>query len=207
LTLDDARIELEVREVGGDRLRARVVRNGSLTAHKGVNRPEHPIPYRALRDRDRAVIERASCYPFCQLALSFVVDGAEAALLREVTDAHLVAKLERTEALQHTEAIARTFDELWFCRGDLGSQAGLAALGPLQRRFAEALPRLSVPALLAGQVLEHMSGGHAPTRSEVVHLYDAACAGWAGVVLSDETAIGRDPVAVARWLSSLPFVA
>jgi pyruvate kinase len=206
LTLNDARVELEVTAHGGHRLGARVVRNGPLSAHKGINRPDHPIPYRRLRDRDRAVVRRATRRPFCQLAFSFVLDGSEVPLLRAETNAHLVAKLERPEALPHVSAIAHAFDEIWFCRGDLGAQAGLSALGPLQRRFAAAVGDLPVPALLAGQVLEHMSSCPEPTRTEVVHLYDAACSGWAGIVLSDETANGRDPVAVARFLCGLPYV-
>jgi pyruvate kinase len=47
---------------------------------------------------------------------------------------------------------------------------------------------------MAGQVLEHLTSHRDPTRSEVCHLYDLKVRGYAGIVLSDETAIGIDPV-------------
>lgn len=205
LWLDDARIEVVVERVAADHLEARVTRPGILRSHKGINRPEHPIPCTTLGPRDEAMIALARSAPDCELAFSFVHDGSEAALVRAAAGdgPRLVAKLERTEAFAHLDAIAETFDELWLCRGDLGSQAGLWALGPLQARFSAALATLGRPALLAGQVLEHLTRHAQPTRSELVHLYDVASAGYAGIVLSDETAIGTQLPAVVALLSEL----
>jgi pyruvate kinase len=55
-----------------------------------------------------------------------------------------------------------------------------------------------IPALLAGQVLEHLTSHPTPTRAEICALYDALHDGYAGVVLSDETAIGRYPLESVR---------
>ena len=206
LTLDDARITLEVAEVAGQHIRAEVLSGEVLRSNKGINRMEHPVPFRGMAAADRRALELARPFPFCQFAFSFVLDGSEAQHLRRETSAHLVAKLERPEAMEQVPAIAGAFDELWLCRGDLGSQAGLAALGPLQHEFARRIPELEVPALLAGQVLEHMTHHPEPTRSEVVHLHDAARLGWSGVVLSDETAVGQHPGAVRELLRGLPFI-
>ena len=70
-------------------------------------------------------------------------------------------------------------------------QLGPADLG----RFVGSLDpaRLAGPVLMAGQVLEHMTAASAPTRAEVCALHDALALGYAGFVLSDETAIGHDP--------------
>jgi len=57
---------------------------------------------------------------------------------------------------------------------------------------------MPVPVLLAGQVFEHMTEHAAPTRSELCFAYDALADGYGGFVLSDETAIGRNPVASCR---------
>jgi pyruvate kinase len=51
---------------------------------------------------------------------------------------------------------------------------------------------------MAGQVLEHMIEHAAPTRSEICYLHDALQAGYRGVVLSDEAAIGRYPIESCR---------
>ena len=48
-----------------------------------------------------------------------------------------------------------------------------------------------------------MTGHAALTRSEVCHLVDLHRRGYSGFVLSDETAIGLDPVGVVRTLRNL----
>jgi pyruvate kinase len=76
---------------------------------------------------------------------------------------------------------------------------GLRAMAEAVHVFSSTLGSLPVPVLLAGQVLEHMTGHPTPTRSEICHLYDALERGYAGVVLSDETAVGRHPVESVRF--------
>jgi pyruvate kinase len=63
--------------------------------------------------------------------------------------------------------------------------------------------RFSVPVLMAGQVLEHLKRHRRPTRSEVCHLFDLRARGFAGIVLSDETAVGDDPVRATHWAARL----
>ncbi len=69
-------------------------------------------------------------YEYVEFACSFVFDGTEAERIKPLTqDRRLIAKIERPESMQFIQQIARHFDELWFVRGDLGSQAGLKVLG------------------------------------------------------------------------------
>jgi pyruvate kinase len=113
--------------------------------------------------------------------------------------AWLIAKLERQPAVtDEAQSIAEIADEVWWCRGDLGAEVGISAMAELTAGFSRQVASLPVPTLLAGQILEHMTGQPNPTRSEMCHLYDILQAGYAGVVLSDETAIGDDPVAGCR---------
>jgi len=200
LLLNDARIRLQIIQIAHEVI-AKVMVNGPLSAHKGINRADHPIPFTQLIASDQQAVEIGLQYPFTQFACSFILDGQEATYLRTLLpNRYLIAKLERPETMSHLQAIDSTFDESWFCRGDMGSQVGLKALGPLQAKFVEQFKSLTHPKLLAGQVLEHLTHFPAPTRSEVVHLYDAMNAGFDGIVLSDETAIGHYPDDVANFL-------
>jgi pyruvate kinase len=52
--------------------------------------------------------------------------------------------------------------------------------------------------MMAGQVLEHMTAHSTPTRSEVCYLLESLALRYRGFVLSDETAIGRNPVEACR---------
>jgi pyruvate kinase len=90
--------------------------------------------------------------------------------------------------------IAAAADELWLCRGDLGAELGAKAMAVAAYQFSDRVRGMPVPVLLAGQIFEHLAEHPTPTRSEVCMVYEALMRGYGGVVLSDETAIGRDPV-------------
>ena len=132
-----------------------------------------------------------------RFAFSFMRDGREAEFVRHEARGVLVAgKVERAEAVAGYRALARRVDEVWICRGDLGAQVGAAAMAAFVARVRPV--RGGTPVLMAGQVLHGLVTGAEPSRSEVCHLYDLVERGYAGIVLSDETAIGRDPVGAVR---------
>jgi pyruvate kinase len=112
--------------------------------------------------------------------------------------AYLIAKLERQPAINEAVEIAHHVNELWVCRGDMGAELGIKSMSETVHHFSASLNRFSIPVFLAGQVLEHMVEQPAPTRSEICYLYDAIQKGYAGVVLSDEAAIGKYPLESCR---------
>jgi pyruvate kinase len=200
IMLNDARSELKIEAVEKDRIRAVVVRGGRIFPHKGITFLRSEYRNEALGDKDREVIERTRGAAGIRYALSYVRDAVEMANYRTLLDPslHLIAKLERATALDDVDGIARAADELWLCRGDLGAEMGARAMAEAVHRLTARVAALPVPVLLAGQVLEHMTENSSPTRSELCYLYDALKAGYRGVVLSDETAIGRYPVEACR---------
>jgi pyruvate kinase len=202
LSVDDGRVRFDVVRVARDGLDARALNDGLLLSRKGLNIEQHPVHLEALTVRDADASAVAWRSGASALALSFMLDGTETAWLRHAAPGRpVVGKVERREALDHLGEIADRVEALWICRGDLGAQLGPAALA---RRVAALDPtRFRVPVLMAGQVLEHLTRHAEPTRSEVCHLYDLAARGFAGIVLSDETAIGRDPVRAVATAASL----
>jgi pyruvate kinase len=202
LSIDDDRLRFEVEQVEGLSLVARARTGGVLRSRKGLNVVEHPVVLRDLAPRDAAVVAALANATRVTWALSFMADGSEAAWVRErAPDAAVIGKIERREATQNLAAIASATDAIWICRGDLGAQIGIPALA----RFVAGLdPRaLGRAVLMAGQVLEHLTAHSEPTRSEACHLHDLLARGYAGIVLSDETAIGEDPVAATRTAALL----
>ncbi|HEY3381513.1 MAG TPA: pyruvate kinase [Vicinamibacterales bacterium] len=202
LTVDDGRMRFEVIEAGQEWLDARALCDGQLLPRKGVNVEQHPIRLRRLSERDRDACRVASQHGVRALAFSFMLDGSESEWLRQaVPGCRVIGKIERGEAARDSATIAARVDEIWICRGDLGAQLGPAALAS----FVGALdPRqLPVPVLMAGQVLEHLTEHREPTRSEVCHLFDLVSRGYAGIVLSDETAVGNDPVHAVSTAAAL----
>ena len=196
LSLDDDRLRCEVEEVRGHGLVARWLTGGALAPRKGVNRASHPVELGGLSERDRAQPLEAS--PFgASFAFSFMTDGREAAWVRAAAPgARVVAKVERAEAVTNLDRVLAATDAAWICRGDLGAQLGPRALAEFVARFRP--PAAGPPVLMAGQVLHHLVSSVEPTRSEVCHLYELLARGYAGIVLSDETAVGQAPVDAVR---------
>jgi pyruvate kinase len=200
ISLNDARIRLELLEAHPDRMHARVIQGGEIAPRKGITFLDSGYRLESTNAKDRAICERTRRLGYVRYAISYVRDGQE--MLRYRQDlgdgVHLAAKLERRPALEDALQVACSADSLWLCRGDLGAELGLREMAVAVQEFSRAIPVLPVPAILAGQVLEHMTEHETPTRSEVCYLYDALESGYHGVVLSDETAIGRFPQAAVR---------
>jgi pyruvate kinase len=201
LTLDDGKLEGIVEDVTPSLLSVRMLTAGWLRPRKGINRPRHPVEPAGLCDADKAVLDACCHIAGIDYAISFVRDGREAQWVRAHGPRRIVLKIEREEAVHSLHSISTTGDEIWICRGDLGAQLGLEAMARAVHDIDR--PRIAVPVLLAGQVLEHLTAHSEPTRSEVCHIHDVLLRGFDGVVLSDETAIGVDPENAVRWAARL----
>lgn len=196
LSLDDDRLRCEVERVEGEALVARWLVAGTLSPRKGLNRARHPLQLGGLSERDLGQLREAA--PFgAHIAFSFITDGREVEWVRAaLPGVRVVAKVERAEAVANLEQVLAAADEAWICRGDLGAQLGPRAVAEFVARFRP--PRPGKPVLMAGQVLHHLASSPEPTRSEVCHLFDLLARGYAGIVLSDETAVGQAPVEAVR---------
>ncbi|MCU0489810.1 MAG: pyruvate kinase [Anaerolineales bacterium] len=195
IVLNDAKIRLAVEMVGETRLTARVVQGGEIAARKGITYTASPHRHERLSEQDREILAQTRGIENLQYAISYVRDGLEMACYRAgMDDLRLIAKLERRPALDDAVEIARIVDEVWLCRGDLGAELGLRGMAEAAAWFSKLVGSLQAPVLLAGQVLEHMTGCATPTRSEISCIYNVLEQGYQGVVLSDETAIGKFPL-------------
>lgn len=200
IVLNDAKIRLRIETTLPDRVQARVLLGGVIAPHKGITFTASEYRSESLSEKDQTIFKLAHGIERVSFAISYVRDAAEMARYRVLfgSAARLIAKLERGPAMQEAEQISRSADELWICRGDLGAELGLPAMAEAVARFTAQVRSLPVPAIMAGQVLEHMTVSPTPTRSEVCYLYDTLIQGYHGFVLSDEAAIGRYPIESCR---------
>ncbi len=196
LRLNDAKVHLRVESIVDGHLRARVTRGGSLSAHKGVTYLASDFRSEAFSEKDQEIIRQTKGLLKIRYAISYLRDATELHRYRTRLgpQAYLIAKLERAPAIAEAEQIATEANELWVCRGDLGAELGLPGMARAVHALSRRVHQLNCPVMMAGQVLEHMTTADAPTRAEVCALYDALSLGYHGFVLSDETAIGHDPV-------------
>jgi pyruvate kinase len=202
LGCDDDRLRFRVTSTAPGSLVAESLLDGVLRQRKGVNVIEHPVVLNDICESDLACIRATAHLGGVAFAFSFMKDGREAGWVRKrAPGCGIIGKIERREAAAAVHQIAGLVDQLWICRGDLGAQLGQ----PSMARWVSAFDPRSVPCrvLMAGQVLEHLTRHESPTRAEVCHLFDLVARGYAGFVLSDETAIGANPKGAVSTLSAL----
>jgi pyruvate kinase len=199
LLLDDGRIVLDVESVEGSKINCTVVVAGLLSNNKGINLQGGGLSARALTEKDKADIITAAEIGVDFVAVSFprnAADMHEARALVEAagSQAHLVAKIERAEALEVLEEIVDASDIVMVARGDLGVEIGDANLPPVQKSLIRLARDRNTAVITATQMMESMIENPIPTRAEVFDVANAVADGTDAVMLSAETSVGKYPV-------------
>ncbi len=208
LLLDDGQIVLQAEAVGRSRIDCRVVQGGELSGKKGLNKRGGGLSAPALTDKDREDIEMTARTGLDFLAVSFVRDAADIDEARRLLraaggDAHLVAKIERSEAVQNIKSITAASDVIMVARGDLAVEVGYASMTGLQKGLIRLARSHNKVSITATQMLESMVGHASPTRAEVSDVANAVMDGTDAVMLSAETAVGRYPVQAVATMAEL----
>ncbi|MDI9819065.1 MULTISPECIES: pyruvate kinase [unclassified Legionella] len=209
LLLDDGLIELEVTEINPPLIHCLVIEGGTLHNNKGLNRKGGGLAARALTEKDKQDLKTAVELGVDYLSLSFVRDTRDIdearALLRELNAEAIpiIAKIERTEALQHLTEIINATDAVMVARGDLGVEIGAAEVPAIQKRIIEQSRRLDKVVITATQMMESMIYQPQPTRAEVSDVANAILDGTDAVMLSAETATGNFPVKVIDMVDKI----
>ncbi|GAB2190620.1 pyruvate kinase [Sessilibacter sp. MAH1] len=202
LLLDDGRVVLRVERIAGTRLECIVVNGGPLSNNKGINRQGGGLSAPALTEKDRADIKLAAEIGVDYVAVSFPRSGEDMNQARQLltaagSKAHLVAKIERAEAVADAETldgIILASDAVMVARGDLGVEIGDAALVGVQKRIISRSRQLNRAVITATQMMESMINSPLPTRAEVMDVANAVLDGTDAVMCSAETAAGKYPV-------------
>lgn len=206
--LDDGALRLRVESVGEEAVRCEVVVGGPLPERSGFNLPGRAIDLPALTAKDEADLDALAPLAPDLVYLSYVERAEDVAHLRRALEVRglripIVAKIERAVAVENAAAIAEAADALCLARGDLGVEVDLPRLPAVQRRVVAAAREAQTPILLAGEVLWTLVSRPVPSRAELTDVATAVEQGFSGFVLSDETAVGRDPAGAVRWLHRL----
>jgi pyruvate kinase len=208
LLLDDGKLRLEVIETcPPDEVLTRVIVGGTLTSGKGVNLPDTLLSLSALTEKDRRDAEWLAGEDFDYVALSFVQRPGDIHELRKLLnangcDAHIIAKIEKPQAVDHFTDILRVTDGVMVARGDLGVEMDFPAVPVTQKRITAAAQRAGKPCIIATQMLESMIHSPTPTRAEVSDVANAVLDHADAVMLSGETAVGEYPVQVVRTMDA-----
>ena len=210
ILLDDGLLELQVQQVAGDDVVCRVVVGGELREHSGMNLPGVKISVPSLTDKDREDLAFALEHGVDFVALSFVRSADEVVELKDIirdfgAQTHVIAKLEKPEALEDLDRIVRAADAVMVARGDLGVELPPETVPLAQKRIIACCMTHRKPVITATQMLDSMRERPRPTRAEVTDVANAILDGTDAVMLSGETAIGRYPVEAVSMMARIAY--
>jgi pyruvate kinase len=197
----DGTIALETTDVARDRVTCRVRVGGTLRSRKGINLPRDTSSLPVVTDKDRADLADLDVLAPDYVAVSYVRHEQDLADVRKLTELPLVAKIEKQQALERLDAILAASDAIMVARGDLGVEIPIERVPAAQKRLIHAANRAGRPIITATQMLMSMVSSPLPTRAEVTDVANAVLDGTDAVMLSEETAVGHDPVAAVSMMS------
>ena len=206
--LADGSIRLRVEEVTDGEVVTTVEVGGSVASRQGLNLPNVSMALPAVSEDDHRLIDAGIDMGVDLVALSFVRAASDLAPVRrhlEERDAPMpvIAKIEKPQAAEHAEEVIKAADGIMVARGDLGIELPIEQVPLVQKRLLAIAGRNARPAITATQMLESMVHSTRPTRAEVADVANAIFDGTDAVMLSQETAVGRDPAGAVAMMAAI----
>jgi pyruvate kinase len=208
ILLSDGLIELAVERIAGDEVVCIIINGGMLGENKGINLPGIPVKVPSLTAKDEEDLIFAVGQGVDTIAVSFVrtaddvrhVKGRLAALK---SDAWIIAKLEKPQAIEHLDSILEVADGIMVARGDLGVEVPPEKVPAIQKHIIRRAAEYRKPVITATQMLESMIDNPRPTRAEASDVANAIYDGTDAVMLSAESAAGKYPVASVAMMAKI----
>ena len=206
--LADGQVALEVESVNADHAVCRVTAAGEVRSRQGINLPGVQLSVSALQRADIENAIWAADNEIDFISLSFVRNAGDVMSLRNVLTAHeseamVIAKIEKPEALENLQDIVQAADGVMVARGDLGVEIDVAQTPVAQKRIIQVCNAMGKPVIVATQMLESMHHSVRPTRAEASDVANAILDGADACMLSGETAVGDYPLQSVQMMSRI----
>jgi len=210
LLLSDGLIKLEVTNVLNKNIYTKVIRGGTLYSYQGLNKKGGGLSLKGLTAKDQSDLKQAIKYDIDYVAVSFVRDKNDLLDIKKIIKNKkigIIAKIERSEALENIDSILDHSDGILIARGDLGVELGIEVLPAIQDELIGKAMDHDKLVIVATQMMESMKTNRVPTRAEVFDVSNAACSGVDAIMLSAETAVGKYPAEVVQEASRICDIA
>lgn len=203
--LYDGAIKATVEEIHEEYVRVVVDNKGTLSSRKGVNFPNTRLGIDVLTHKDRIDMEWGVKNGVDYMAISFVQNGSDMIQARKIINdlggrVQLVAKIEKFDAVENIDEILEYSDALMVARGDLGIEIPYHEVPTIQKMLIKKANECSKPVITATQMLLSMTEKESATRAEISDVANAVLDGTDAVMLSEESAVGHNPVLVVETM-------
>jgi pyruvate kinase len=208
ILLADGTIELRVIDTDGVNIRCKVVLGGELSSNKGINLPDGSLRVETVTEKDFEALEFGLEQGVDFVALSFVRQADDILRVRQFIESRkarvpIIAKIEKHEALKAIDDIIAVVDGIMVARGDLAVETALERVPLVQKMIIQRCGDAGKPVITATQMLRSMVDSPRPTRAEATDVANAVLDGTDAVMLSEETAIGKYPVAAVATMARI----
>ena len=207
--LDDGRIETTVEDTEDETVYARVDSGGELCSRAGVTTRGVDLDLDLVGAADRESLRLAAEHDLDLVAASFVRDSDDVYEIADTLeefggeDTSVVAKIERSAAVENIDGIIAAADGIMIARGDLGVECPLEDVPVIQKQIIRRCVDAGVPVITATEMLDSMVGSRRPTRAEASDVANAVFDGTDAVMLSGETAIGEYPIETVETMATI----
>jgi len=206
--LYDGYLQLRVLSVARTEVLCRVLIGGKVSSRKGINLPGAHLYVNPVTRKDLDWMKFCLGQGIRMFGVSFVEKAADLVKIRKYAASlghrvHLIAKIERSEAVENLAEILRAADGLMVARGDLGVQVPIEDVPVLQKWLIHEAKLLGKPVITATQMLASMTENPRPTRAEVTDVANAIVDGTDAVMLSEETAMGKYPLQAVETMAKV----
>ncbi|MEW6087754.1 MAG: pyruvate kinase [bacterium] len=208
ICIDDGKILLKVIAKGKKQLKTKVLISGILKERKGINILDVNLPFDALTEKDKFDLSFGIKHKADYISQSFVRNAEDIRLIKAIiknnhADCKVFAKIENKEALRNIDAIIKESDGIVIARGDLGISLPIYKVPIFQKEIIKKCNLSGKPVVVATQMLETMTENNTPTRAEVSDVANAILDGAEYLMLSGETAVGKQPALVVDMMNKI----
>ena len=177
----------------------RVLNEGTVSDHKGVNVPGTELSMPFISEQDYSDICFGIEQGFDFIAASFVRNAEDVLEIRRIfqekgcNSINIISKIENMQGVKNIDEIIRVSDGIMVARGDMGVEVPLEDVPIIQKMIIHKVYNAGKQVITATQMLDSMIRNPRPTRAEAADVANAIYDGTSAIMLSGDTRRGRVP--------------
>jgi len=203
---DDGRLSFYIKDVSEEYITLISKCDGLLQECKGINIPESAFNEENINDKDEFFLEFCCKHKVDFVGISFVDN---AAYLKNIQDyigerhPRAIAKIENASAMKNLSEILKISFAIMIDRGDLSVETKTSSIGIFQKDILFEANKFGVPVIVATEMLHSMQESINPTKAECNDITNSVLDGASCLMLSGETAVGKNPCESVETMNSI----
>lgn len=209
ILLNNGLVVFKIDKIVGTKVYTTAMNAGTLSDHKSMYFPGVVLNLPYMSEADVSDLSFAIEQDADFIAASFVSTAFDVRELRsflrrkKATHIDIIAKIESAAGVENIESIMKESDGIMVARGDMGVEIPFEKLPAIQKQLVKKGRMLGKRVIVATEMLESMIENPRPTRAEISDVANAVYDGASCIMLSGETAVGRDPEGVVKTMARI----